>query len=167
MPVRLTAGATSVAGDRQPVDLVSLRSVSFGYGRTPVLQDVDYRVGSRDFTGIVGPSGSGKTTLLRLLLGTVAAGHGEVVRASRLAVSYVPQLETVNWNFPVTVGECVLMSRRSGRLSPRATRAERLEVEGVLERTGLERALRDARLGPIGGGTDEIMKEILGRSFGL
>ncbi len=40
-------------------------------------------------------------------------------------------------------------------------------VEGVLVETGLERALRDARLGPIGGGTDEIMKEILGRSMGL
>ena len=132
--MRLTPGESTAVGDR---DLVSLRSVSFGYGRTPVLQDVDYRVGSNDFTGIVGPSGSGKTTLLRLLLGTVAAGHGEVVRAARLAVSYVPQLETVNWNFPVTVGECVLMSRRSGRLSPRATQAERLEVAGVLERLGI------------------------------
>jgi acyl-CoA dehydrogenase len=39
--------------------------------------------------------------------------------------------------------------------------------EGVLEETGIERALRDARLGPIGGGTDEIMREIIGRSFGL
>ena len=39
--------------------------------------------------------------------------------------------------------------------------------EGALVETGIERALRDARLGPIGGGTDEIMKEILGRSFGL
>ena len=42
-----------------------------------------------------------------------------------------------------------------------------LGVEGVLVENGFERALRDARLGPIGGGTDEIMKEILGRSMGL
>jgi acyl-CoA dehydrogenase len=40
-------------------------------------------------------------------------------------------------------------------------------VDGILEETGLERALRDARLGPIGGGTDEVMKEILGRQLGL
>jgi acyl-CoA dehydrogenase len=39
--------------------------------------------------------------------------------------------------------------------------------EGALVATGIERALRDARLGPIGGGTDEVMKEILGRSMGL
>jgi len=117
--------------------LIALRGVSFAYGDAPVLRDITYSVQRGAFTGIVGPSGSGKTTLLRLLLGTVKPGRGELVREPAIAVSYVPQLETVNWNFPVTVGECVLMSRRSRRLSPRQTPTERVEVAAVLERLGI------------------------------
>jgi ABC-type Mn2+/Zn2+ transport system ATPase subunit len=49
----------------------------------------------------------------------------------------VPQLETVNWNFPVTVAECVLMSRATKRLSPFATREEKADVGQVLERLGI------------------------------
>jgi ABC-type Mn2+/Zn2+ transport system ATPase subunit len=51
--------------------------------------------------------------------------HGSVVRQPGVAVSYVPQLETVDWNFPVTVGECVLMSRPTRRLLPWATPVEK------------------------------------------
>lgn len=120
-----------------PHSLISLRGVSFSYGAEPVLQDITYAVEPGEFTGIVGPSGSGKTSLLRLLLGTVRPRRGQLVRAPGTAVSYVPQVETVNWDFPVTVGECVLMSRRSPRLIPLPTRTERLEVAAVLERLGI------------------------------
>ena len=93
--------------------LVEVTGASFGYDRAPVLQDVTFAVEPGQFTGIVGPSGSGKTSLLRLLLGTARPQRGSVTSRPGLAVSYVPQLETVDWNFPVTVGECVLMSRPS------------------------------------------------------
>ena len=117
--------------------LVCVEGVTFGYGGTPVLRDVTCTVRAGDFTGIVGPSGSGKTSLLRLLLGTERPGSGRVVRAPGTAVSYVPQLETVNWSFPVTVGECVLMSRPAGRLLPWPTRQERADVADVLDRLGI------------------------------
>jgi len=117
--------------------LIDVQHVSFGYGGAPVLKDVDCRVDAGQFTGIVGPSGSGKTSLLKVLLGTVKAQHGDVTRAPGIAVSYVPQLETVNWNFPVTVSECVLMARATKRLSPWATSAERADVAEVLERLGI------------------------------
>jgi ABC-type Mn2+/Zn2+ transport system ATPase subunit len=122
---------------RQDVPLLTLSGVAFGYDRRPVLSDVDLTVTSGTFTGVVGPSGSGKTSLLRLLLGTVRPQRGAVVRRPGLAVSYVPQLETVDWSFPVTVAECVLMSRRQSRVLPRPTAAERQEVAGVLERLGI------------------------------
>ncbi len=83
-----------------------------------MLLDIDYAVEPGAFTGIVGPSGSGKTSLLKLLLGTVRPQRGQVRRQPGLAMSYVPQLETVNWSFPVTVAECVLMSRSTRRLLP-------------------------------------------------
>jgi ABC-type Mn2+/Zn2+ transport system ATPase subunit len=136
--------------------LVTLDRVSFGYGAAPVLTDITYTVEPGEFTGIVGPSGSGKTSLLRLLLGTVKPGAGRLTRAPGTAVSYVPQLETVNWNFPVTVGECVLMSRRARRPIPLATRAERLEVAAVLERLGIgELAARHIR--ELSGGQQQRM----------
>lgn len=117
--------------------LIDLQRVGFGYGGPPVLQDITWSVLPGAFTGIVGPSGSGKTSLLRLLLGTERPGSGTLVRAPGTAVSYVPQLETVNWNFPVTVSECVLMSRPSQRLVPWPTRGERADVADALERLGI------------------------------
>lgn len=114
-------------------ELVRLTRVSFGYEHVRVLTDVDLVVRVRDFTGVVGPSGSGKTSLLRLLLGIVRPQQGTISRRPGLAVGYVPQLETVNWNFPVTVAECVLMGRKQ-RIRPWASRAERAEVAEVLGR---------------------------------
>ena len=91
--------------------LITLDQVSAGYDHSIVLSDVSLTVREDQFTGIVGPSGAGKTTLLRLLLGTLAPRGGTIATAPDLRIAYVPQLETVNWNFPITVEECVLMSR--------------------------------------------------------
>lgn len=117
--------------------LVHVQHATFGYSGAPVLKDIDVLIEQGQFTGIVGPSGSGKTSLLKLLLGTVKPQHGTVQRTDGIAVSYVPQLETVNWNFPVTVDECVLMSRASKRLSPWATKQERADVASTLDRLGI------------------------------
>ncbi len=136
--------------------LVDVVGASFGYGGAPVLSDVDLTVPSGTFTGIVGPSGSGKTSLLRLLLGTVRPQRGSVVRRPGTAVSYVPQLETVDWDFPVTVAECVLMARRTRRLLPWATSDEKREVAAILDRLGIgELASRHIR--ELSGGQQQRM----------
>jgi ABC-type Mn2+/Zn2+ transport system ATPase subunit len=128
---RRTTGAPSGSA------LVEVQGASFGYDRTPVLSDVTLAVQPQAFIGIVGPSGSGKTSLLRILLGTARPQRGTVARRPALTVAYVPQLETVDWSFPVTVGECVLMSRSPQRALPWATAAEKSEVAEVLERLGI------------------------------
>ena len=117
--------------------LVQLRGVSASYGEGPVLSDVDLTVDRSEFVGVVGPSGSGKSTLLRVVLGTVAVTSGSVALADGTKVGYVPQVERINWDFPVTVAECVLMSRVSGRLAPWASRQEKVEVARVLDRLGI------------------------------
>jgi ABC-type Mn2+/Zn2+ transport system ATPase subunit len=120
---------------REP--LVEVDRVTCRYGREPVLVNVSLTVAGGDFIGVVGPSGSGKTTLLRAITGTVEPIAGRVRRHPGLALAYVPQVETVNWNFPVTVSECVLMARTGGRRLPWASREERAEVRQVLDRLGI------------------------------
>jgi len=117
--------------------LIELEKVTCRYGHDPVLVNVDLRVEAGDFLGVVGPSGSGKSTLLKAVAGSVTPIAGRVRRRPGLAVGYVPQVETVNWFFPVTVREAVLMARIDGRRLPWPSRTELAEAAGVLERLGL------------------------------
>ena len=117
--------------------LVELDGVTCTYGGAPVLLDVDLAVAPGELVGVVGPSGSGKTSLLRVLLGSLAPVAGSVERRNDMRVAYVPQVETVSWSFPVTVAECVLMSRTRGRRLPWASAAEKRELDDVLWRLGI------------------------------
>ena len=85
--------------------LVRLDGVTASYGGAPVLTDIDLDLRRGEFVGIVGPSGSGKSTLLRVLLGTIDPVSGTLDRAAGTRVGYVPQVEQINWDFPVTVAE--------------------------------------------------------------
>src|SRR5204863_9206284 len=116
---------------------VQLAGVTCTYGGAPVLLDVDLAVAPGELVGVVGPSGSGKTSLLRVLLGSLAPVAGSVERRNDMRVAYVPQVETVSWSFPVTVAECVLMSRTRGRRLPWASAAEKRELDDVLWRLGI------------------------------
>ncbi len=104
--------------NQEALDIIALDGVSSGYDGKSVLSGVDLHIRAGEFVGVVGPSGSGKTTLLRVLLGAlpVYAGRArvdgrDVGGSRRPSVGYVPQLETIDWNFPVTVEEVVLMGR--------------------------------------------------------
>jgi ABC-type Mn2+/Zn2+ transport system ATPase subunit len=129
-----TGGA--VVDSIDPLARLDQITCSYGQGE-PVLDDVSLTIRPGTFTGIVGPSGSGKTTVLRLLLGLVVPQHGTVIRRPNLSIGYVPQVETINWNFPVTVAETVLMSARNGRNWPWTNPAEKHAVADVLDRLGI------------------------------
>lgn len=116
--------------------LVVLDQASGGYGREVVVADVTLRLEPGAFVGLVGPSGAGKTTVLRLLLGSLRPLSGSVVRRSGVRTGYVPQVEAVDWGFPVTVAEVVMMAR-VGRRLPWPSRAERREVAEILDRLGI------------------------------
>ena len=118
-------------------DLVRFEKVTCRYGREPVLINVDLSLTEGDFLGVVGPSGSGKTTLLRAVAGAVRPIAGRIVRDPKAPVGYVPQVETVNWYFPVTVREAVLMSRIDGRVVPWASKHDRRDADEVLDRLGI------------------------------
>jgi zinc/manganese transport system ATP-binding protein len=125
---------------------IDLVDVSCGYGGEPVIHGVTLRIPAGQFVGLVGPSGAGKTTLLRAMLGLTPSVAGTVQVGGRAvtperppeAVGYVPQVETVDWNFPVTVQDVVLMGRvaRMGRL-PWPSRSDRRAASEVLDRLGI------------------------------
>jgi ABC-type Mn2+/Zn2+ transport system ATPase subunit len=121
----------------EPDRLIRLDKVTCRYGREPVLVNVDLDVHAGDFVGVVGPSGSGKSTLLRAMAGAVEPIAGRIERRPGTAIGYVPQVETVNWFFPVTVREAVLMARLDGRRLPWSTAEERADADELLERLGL------------------------------
>jgi len=155
-----------------PADLAPLAhlgGVSFSYGTQSVLHAIDLQVLPGQFSGIVGPSGSGKTTLLKLLLGAVVPATGTVGRRCGLRVGYVPQVDQINWSFPVTVEECVLMARTpnrgTGRRLPWPSSTERAEVREALSRLGIE-ALGRRHIRELSGGQQQrvfIARALLGR----
>jgi len=117
--------------------LIIAERVTVAYGTDPVIVDIDLTIDPGDMIGIVGPSGSGKSTLFKALLGSVAPRSGTVTRRTNLTVGFVPQVERIDWNFPVTVAECVGMARASGWRTPWISRRERSEIDSVLDRLGL------------------------------
>jgi ABC-type Mn2+/Zn2+ transport system ATPase subunit len=120
------------------VELIRLEKVTCAYRSEPVLENVDLVVPAASFIGVVGPSGSGKTSLLRVVTGALRPVSGRVTFPSGpVPIGYVPQVETVNWYFPVTVREAVLMARLDGRRVPWSSPEERREADEMLERLGL------------------------------
>ena len=141
-------------------ELIRIANVDAGYDHDVVLHDVNVHVHEDQFTGIVGPSGSGKTTLLRLLLDIIKPMSGTITRQPGLRIAYVPQLETVNWDFPITVIECVLMSgsteRKHTMAMPWANREEKDFAMTVLERLGIAH-LAHRQIRQLSGGQQQRM----------
>ena len=126
-------------------EIINLSGLSAGYAGKPVFEGVNLAVRPGEFVGIVGPSGSGKSTLMKVLLGAVDIYAGEarvdgrpVSARRRPSVGYVPQLETIDWNFPVTVEEVVLMGRatQSGPW-PWPRKQDREEMAALLHKLGI------------------------------
>jgi ABC-type Mn2+/Zn2+ transport system ATPase subunit len=114
--------------------LIEFENVELGYGRRRILTGIDFDVSRGDFLGIVGPNGAGKTTLLKAILGLLKPLSGRVtVAAGGLRIGYVPQRDSVDTLFPLTVLDIVLMGRYS-RLGP-------VSRPGALDRAAAERAM--------------------------
>lgn len=102
-------------------NVLDIEQLSVNYGKTPVLWDINLKIPKGQMVGILGPNGAGKSTLIKAILQLVPILNGQVLlfsqplAAVRTKISYVPQRESVDWNFPITVKELVMMGRY-GRL---------------------------------------------------
>ncbi len=96
---------------------VEVRNLTVSYQSKPALLDVSVKVESDQLVGVIGPNGAGKSTFVKSILGFVKPDVGEVfingkdVQHAKGQVAYVPQRGAVDWDFPITVKEVVLMGR--------------------------------------------------------
>ncbi len=136
--------ASPVLGAGLPTPPIEVHDLTVAYQTRPVLWDVDLILPEGKLIAIVGPNGAGKTTLLKAMLGLVpvSAGwariYGEPYGNVRELVAYVPQRTSVDWDFPTTALDVVLMGTY-GRLGwfrrPRA--ADKTLARACLEKVGI------------------------------
>jgi len=118
--------------------LLTLQRVSAGYASQAIFADLDFSLAPGQFAALVGPTGGGKSTLLKLILGLLPCTRGSVQRLPQMTMGYVPQREIIDWRFPVTAAQLVLMGRyRQTSYWPWTTRADGREVAQLFERLGL------------------------------
>ena len=143
----------------RPQPVAVLDGVEFFYERsTPVLEDVNLEVESKDFLGLVGPNGGGKTTLLKILLGLIEPTRGTVRLLGRSPaevrqrVGYVPQVARIDLSLSANVLDVVLMGRLSkSSWGPRFGKDDLSAADSALDRAGA-RDLERRRFGELSGG---------------
>ena len=132
-------------GAEHPTDApLSIHDMTVAYHRKPVLWDIDFDAPQGKLIGIVGPNGAGKSTLLKATLDLVPKASGRVLiygkpyRKQRHLVGYVPQRESVDWEFPVSALDVVVMGRY-GRIGwfRRVTNSHKKVALEALDRVGM------------------------------
>jgi manganese/zinc/iron transport system ATP- binding protein len=110
--------------------------LNVNFGKSSILWDVSFGIPKGVLVGLIGPNGAGKSTLLKSALGLVKPLSGRI--SLKGSVAYVPQRETVDWDFPITAEEVVLMGRY-GKLGlfGRLKKADREAAGAALEQVGL------------------------------
>lgn len=140
---------------------VEVHDLTVSYNNKPVLWDVDFSLPEASLLAIVGPNGAGKSTLIKVIMGLVepvsgyALIYGKPLRQMRTRIAYVPQRETVDWNFPVSVFDVVLMGRYAHlSLFQRPKKRDKEIARQALEKVGLA-DFADRQIAQLSGGQQQ------------
>jgi manganese/zinc/iron transport system ATP- binding protein len=143
------------------VPALEVHDLTVSYHRKPVLWNVDLAVPRGKLVGIIGPNGAGKSTLIKSIMGLLPLSSGWVqvfgkpVESQRDKVGYVPQRESVDWTFPVTAMDVVLMGRYGA--TPwyrRIGRRDKALARDALEKVGML-AYADRQISNLSGGQQQ------------
>lgn len=138
--------------------IVKVEDLTIAYHDKPVLKDCDIDIVAGSVTAVIGPNGAGKSTLIKGILGlqNKLAGKilimGEPLKKVQKKIAYIPQISEVNWDFPTTVMDVVLMGRYvhlGWFRHPR--REDREKAEAALKRIGMY-DYRDRQISKLSGG---------------
>lgn len=168
--------------------IIEIKNLSAGYDEHTVLRDVNLTVYQRDFLGIIGPNGGGKTTLIKCILGLLKPTGGEIVfhscrsggkssatdvqcstvsgsrrSTSAFTMGYLPQYNSIDRKFPITITEVILSGLSSKKsLFSRYSAEHREKAHEVILRMGLE-GLEERAIGALSGG--QLQRALLGRAI--
>lgn len=138
-----------------------VEQLSVNYDKVPVLWDLNFSIPMGKLVGIIGPNGAGKSTLLKALLGIVKPLSGQVAflgkpyKKIRRSIAYVPQRSAVDWDFPITVFDVVLMGRFGKRgLFKRIKQSDKEAVLRTLDMVGLS-CFAHRQIGELSGGQQQ------------
>lgn len=140
---------------------VVVKDLGVQYRNVQALQDVSFAVHPGRITGIIGPNGAGKSTLLKAMLGLIPVESGSILYKERPLkyqleqVAYVPQRSAIDWTYPATVWDVVLMGRvRKAGWFRRFSHVSRQVAAQALERVGMSE-YRDRSIGQLSGGQQQ------------
>ncbi len=152
-----------------PDPVVEFHDLTVSYDKKPVLWNIDMTLPRGALTGIIGPNGAGKSTLIKAAMGLLPLGSGFIrlfdqpLDDVRERVSYVPQRETIDWDFPTSVLDVVLMGRygKLGLLKRPGKKDKAIAME-CLEKVGMA-PLRRRQIAQLSGGQQQ--RVFLGRAL--
>lgn len=143
MPTPFTQLNTDPNGQSQPA--LRVTQLSAGYpGDRRAIHDLSFAIAHGERVALIGPNGAGKSTLFKAIAGLIPFTNGDIsvygedCRGSHAYVGYVPQQSDIDWSFPVTVYDVVMMGRaRQNRWLPWPRREDRVQVQAFLEQLSL------------------------------
>ncbi len=141
--------------------MLEVQNLSVQYREVMALSDISFSLKSGSLVGLIGPNGAGKSTLLKAMLELIPAQRGQIfyharpLKQQRQKVAYLPQRSQIDWDYPVTVWNVVMMSRtlHSGWFGKISRQSQRI-VREVLERVELD-DLRDRPIKQLSGGQQQ------------
>ncbi len=140
---------------------VEVHDLTVSYQKKPVLWDVDFSIPESKLIAVVGPNGAGKSTLIKAIMGLLpsVSGHvliyGKPLDVQRKRIAYVPQRETVDWDFPINVRELVTMGRYAHlKIFQRPSSDDKERVERALEEVGMS-AYAERQISQLSGGQQQ------------
>jgi manganese/iron transport system ATP-binding protein len=140
---------------------LTVSHLSVNYRSVQALRNISFTIPSGKLVGIFGPNGAGKSTLIRAMLGLIPSTTGATLYQGRPLtqqlerIAYVPQRSQIDWSFPATVWDVVLMGRvRKAGYLQRFSAASRRKAAEALERVGMA-DYRDRPIGQLSGGQQQ------------
>lgn len=145
------------------MNLVELKSVSFGYRDEPVIDQVNLVIREGDFIGMIGPNGGGKSTIIRIVMGLLKPWSGEVIITKDVNIGYLPQTHNFDNRFPISVLEVVLSGLLKIRgITTRVNKKDKEKATEVLKKVGMA-DLAKRSIGELSGG--QMQRVFIGRAL--